>query len=108
YSGRGVALRTSLPSREGLMNRRIQMRYRYLVSAGVLALAMASASLISVAAQAPAGQAAAAQAPAKKFMPPKSTYVAPKTPWGDPDIQGVFDYQSMIAMQRPAELAGKK
>jgi hypothetical protein len=39
---------------------------------------------------------------------PGSTYTPPRTPWGDPDIQGVYDYQSMIPMERPTELAGKK
>ena len=51
-----------------------------------------------------------AQAPPKftsPYTPPKSTYVPPKTPWGDPDIQGVYDYQDNIPMERPAQFAGK-
>ena len=71
------------------------MSHRFLVSAGVLAVAVASASLISVSAQAPAG----------KYTPPKSNYVPPKTPWGDPDIQGIYDYQDAIPMQRPVDVA---
>ncbi|PWT84339.1 MAG: hypothetical protein C5B57_05025 [Blastocatellia bacterium] len=42
---------------------------------------------------------------------PKATkaWTAPKTPWGDPDIQGVWTSDSVrgIPLQRPAELAGK-
>jgi len=76
------------------------MRLRYLLSAGALAVAIAS---VTVAAQAPR-PAATPSAPAAK---PTSNYVAPKTPWGDPDLQGVYDYQSMIPMQRPAQFAGK-
>jgi len=75
----------------------------------VLAFVLALAALAPMAAQAPrqAPAPAAAAATASNYTIPKSTYVAPKTPWGDPDIQGVYDYQSMIPMQRPAELAGK-
>lgn len=35
---------------------------------------------------------------------------APRTPWGDPDLQGTYNNsnESGIPMQRPAELAGKR
>src|SRR5256885_14531600 len=32
----------------------------------------------------------------------KKTYTAPKTPWGDPDIQGQWPAVANIPMQRPA------
>jgi hypothetical protein len=49
-----------------------------------------------------------AQAPAATpYTPPASRYNAPRTPWGDPDLVGVWDYQSVIHMQRPDDLAGK-
>src|SRR5437867_10443318 len=49
-----------------------------------------------------------AQAPAATpYTPPTSRYNAPRTPWGDPDLMGVWDYQSVIHMQRPDDLAGK-
>ncbi len=76
------------------------MRFGHLLSAGALAVVIAS---VTVAAQAPK-PAATPSAPAARGT---STYVAPKTPWGDPDLQGVYDYQSMIPMQRPAQFAGK-
>ena len=31
----------------------------------------------------------------------------PRTAWGDPDLQGVWDFRSLTPMERPAELAGK-
>src|SRR5579863_3824377 len=45
-----------------------------------------------------------AQAPAAKAV--KSTYVVPKTPWGDPDLQGLWPATDMInvPMQRPAAM----
>jgi hypothetical protein len=38
------------------------------------------------------------------------TYSAPKTPWGDPDLQGTYtnSNESGISMERPAEFAGKR
>src|SRR4051812_30544042 len=91
------------------------MRYGHLVFAGALAVVMASVPVSAQRGQRPAGQPPAAAAPTAavpagavaNYTIPKSTYVAPNTPWGDPDLQGVYDYQSMIPMQRPRELAGK-
>ena len=84
-----------------------QLRYRHLLSAGVVAVTMATipVAVANIAAQAPA---AAPQASASTYTIPKATYTPPKTPWGDPDLQGVYDYQSMIPMQRPLELKDKK
>ena len=75
------------------------MSHRVLVSvalsAAVVAVGLAVAPVI-------------AQAPqARPFTPPSSTYSPPRTPWGDPDLMGVWDYQSVIRMERPKELAGK-
>ena len=32
----------------------------------------------------------------------------PRTSWGAPDLQGVWDFRSITPMQRPEELAGKE
>jgi hypothetical protein len=75
--------------------------HRRLVCAGAFSLAIAT-----LAAAAPeAGQAPASAA--SGYQIPEATYKLPRTPWGDPDLQGVWDYQSVIRMERPAELAGK-
>ena len=34
-------------------------------------------------------------------------WTAPSTPWGDPDLQGIWDFRTITPMERPAELAGK-
>ena len=34
-------------------------------------------------------------------------WTAPATPWGDPDLQGIWDFRTITPMERPAELAGK-
>lgn len=75
------------------------MTYRYLVATGALAVGLAVVP------------AAAQQTPTFKagtYTPPKSNYVPPKTPWDDPDISGIYDFQTVIRMQRPPEWAGKK
>src|SRR5438445_8559066 len=67
-------------------------------------------SALALAALLPIVVPAAAQAPgasASRFGPPKSSYVPPKTPWGDPDLQGVYDYQDAVPMERPAQFAGR-
>jgi hypothetical protein len=75
------------------------MSHRRLLSVAMLGLVSAlwlAAALVS--AQAPA---------ATPYTPPSSTYKPPRTPWGDPDLMGIWDYQSVIRMQRPDALAGK-
>ena len=32
---------------------------------------------------------------------------APPTPWGDPDLQGVWDYRTLTPLERPVELGDK-
>src|SRR5499427_5775311 len=51
----------------------------------------------------------AAQTPAKAPAKPATTYVPPKTPWGDPDLQGNYTnkYEQGTPFERPADLEGK-
>ena len=30
-----------------------------------------------------------------------------RTPWGDPDLQGIWDYRTLTPLQRPEELGNK-
>src|SRR5436190_21210095 len=63
---------------------------------GFLVIALAAISVSSVSGQAPKK---AATTPAKS--PAKSSSV-PKTPWGDPDLQGVWNDATSTPLQRPA------
>jgi len=67
---------------------------------GLAVVAMAAS--IQAAGQAPPKGTPAATTPAKP-------YVVPKTPWGDPDIQGNYTnkYEQGTPFERPAELEGK-
>jgi hypothetical protein len=66
---------------------------RLFVCASLLALSLAALPLFEVATL--AGQERAA------------SYTPPRTAWGDPDIQGVFDFQSDVPFQRPLDLGDK-
>src|SRR5918993_1489121 len=76
--------------------------------AGLIA-AIVLASTIAVAAQAPSTRAATATAPAaaadKTASKPVSSYTPPRTPWGDPDLQGVWPGTEMVGvpLQRPEQ-----
>jgi hypothetical protein len=48
------------------------------------------------------GVAAAAQQPAT------GGWTQPKTPWGDPDLQGVWRYEGSVPLERPARLEGRQ
>ena len=84
----------------------------------IIAIAIAIASS-GVSAQTPAPQAPqraqpikAGEVPDKKKIAPipkRGTYVAPKTPWGDPDITGDYNNsdESGIPFERPDEYAGR-
>src|SRR5262245_12772286 len=80
-----------------------QMRHRLLASLGVLAVAFAFIALTS--------SLAAGQTPksAHKTTTPAKNYVPPKTPWGDPDLQGTWTSDDYIGtpMQRAANLGTK-
>jgi len=79
------------------------MIHRCLASLGALAAVMAVVSLASVPAggQVPTAAATTQSAAANAWTPPR-------TPWGEPDLQGVWTYDGATPMQRPAELAGRE
>jgi hypothetical protein len=67
---------------------------------GVLAIAIAVPSLSPAAGQAPKKAAPAA--------PVKKTTSVPKTPWGDPDLQGVWNDATSTPLQRPGGVGAKE
>ena len=42
------------------------------------------------------------------FVAAQSASPAPRTPWGDPDLQGTFTNKTITPFERPEELAGKE
>ena len=60
-------------------------------------------------AQAPQRSGSSAATAAAKPAKPAAPYVPPKTPWGDPDLQGTYTNkdENGIPMERPNQFAGK-
>ncbi len=79
------------------------MNKRRVVAGLVAAVAIASLMAIPVAAQ-------QKPAPAAKPAAKAKAYTVPKTPWGDPDIAGVFtnNDESGIPIERPNQFEGKQ
>jgi hypothetical protein len=69
--------------------------------------AVAGLAVMALAANPVAGQTSTTGARAAKAS--SKAWTSPRTPWGDPDIEGVWTSDSVrgIPTQRPAELAGK-
>jgi hypothetical protein len=76
------------------------MKSRYILVAMALA-ALASGQVI-----APGAKIANKTAPAKSGTPTRP-YVVPKTPWGDPDIQGLWPGAIDVPVQRAANLGDR-
>src|SRR5690348_7078765 len=45
---------------------------------------------------------------ARKTAPAKARWIPPRTPSGDPDIQGIWSNASIIPLERPKEQEGKQ
>ena len=77
---------------------------RNLNSPHILAAVIAAASLAPAAGQVPAA-AANKKVAARKAV--TKTWAPPRTPWGEPDLQGIWDFATITPLERPNELAGK-
>src|SRR6186997_1376232 len=83
--------------------------------AALAALLLAPLLIAGLRAQAPqrAQPIAAGEVPTRKTaapLPPRGTFVPPRTPWGDPDIAGDYNNsdESGIPFERPDEFAGRR
>lgn len=84
------------------------MRHRLLVSTGALTTVIAFVSLPPVAVS---GQSPTASKPAPTAQPKPAAskaWTLPRTPWGDPDLQGVWNNGTITPLERPQNLAGRE
>lgn len=83
---------------------------KVVTSAAVTAVSVASIAMVfqaaSEAAQKPAAPSGKATAP--NGASPADTVKPPRTPWGDPDLQGTYTSSTHTPLERPAELQGKE
>jgi hypothetical protein len=79
------------------------MSHRFIASIGAVAVAIAVASL------APARAAGQDQSTAKTTAGAKAAkpWTPPRTPAGQPDLQGIWDYRTITPLERPKELGTK-
>ena len=77
------------------------MSHRFLAALGVLPIVMAATWLAPVGASGQDRAAAKATAAAK-------TWTVPRTPDGQPDLQGIWSNATLTPLERPPELAGKQ
>jgi hypothetical protein len=93
------------------------MSHRPVTCEAVIAVAIAAVMAVSVAAQQrpPADGSASTKPPAKVRGPQRGRaaggdWTPPRTPWGDPDLQGVYTNkdESGIPIEKPSQFEGKK
>src|SRR4051812_18358266 len=73
------------------------MSHRWFASLGIVVVAAASAAGHAQSPAARTGSRASAR-----------TWTAPRTPWGEPDLQGVWSYATLTPLERPDTQAGKE
>ena len=69
------------------------------------ALLTATVAVMSLLPVPASGQIQAKQVPTAKAKGRPSS--APRTPWGEPDLQGIWDFATITPLERPSSLAGK-
>src|SRR3989442_1210670 len=88
--------------------RRGEMSRRRLVSLSVLAVLATVMSLTSMPVAGQASSAGPRAAPGSAKPSAERPWTPPRTPWGEPDLQGVGDYRTITPMERPAKFAQKE
>src|SRR6187397_3629919 len=84
------------------------MKNLYIV--GHPAVRIARASVLACVVAGTAAQLAAQAPPQQRTerTPAAKPWVAPRTPWGQPDLQGIWNNGTTTPLERPAEFAGRE
>src|SRR5207249_7811955 len=90
--------------------RRLEMSRRILAALGRLAVAAALVSVAWVPLGAQTAGKGSQNAAGKSAIPTsaKNNWTPTRTPWGDPDLQGVWDYKTITPLERPQNMAGRQ
>src|SRR5688572_19492665 len=90
------------------------MSLRCFAAVALAATVIASPSAGRIAAQSARGAPANAGVPAAQARQsgsagvPTKTWTPPRTPWGEPDLQGTYSNRTITPFERPADAAGKE
>src|SRR5436190_18037135 len=94
-----------LIARRRQTDRRIPMSHRRFAFMGALAAAIAAVAwLVTV----PVAGHTPAAAPKTQTTASAKAWTLPRTPWGAPDLNGVWTNATTTPWERPKELAGKE
>src|SRR5213593_2667210 len=105
-----AALRGSVGGAPRAQIEETRMSRRILASLGRLAVAAALVSVAWVPLGAQTAGKGSQNAAGKSAIPTeaKKHWTPTRTPWGDPDLQGVWDYKTITPLERPQNMAGRQ
>ena len=83
------------------------MSRRFRISLGVLAIVVGVVSALA-ALIAAGGQSTSTPAAAAAQTTAATSWTPPKTAWGDPDLQGIYNYGTSTPLQRPKQVGDKE
>ena len=84
------------------------MNYRLFWSIGVVAvIALVVVTTARAINQVQTNTTVLQRAPAQNAAPAADTAAAPKTPWGEPDLQGIWSVELLVPLERPAGVTGE-
>ena len=84
------------------------MNYRLFWSIGVVAvIALVVVTTARAINQVQTNTTVLQRAPAQNAAPAPDTAAAPKTPWGEPDLQGIWSVELLVPLERPAGVTGE-
>ena len=87
------------------------MRHRFLVSIAVVIAIVSLAPPVGPTSPSSVVEAAGGEPPqtasAARPTPARNVWTPPRTPWGEPDLQGVWDYRTITPLERPGDLGEK-
>jgi len=71
-------------------------------------VALATASAMALLSRTPAAAQTPRAAPKVNAVPPAKNWTPPRTPWGEPDLQGTYSNKTITPFERPANVSGRE
>ena len=71
-------------------------------------VALATAGVLALLSRVPAAAQTAPAAPKATTAPAAKSWTPPRTPWGEPDLQGTYSNRTITPFERPASVEGRE